>query len=70
MSVPQIPKRKNAAIYFRVSEDVYQAIDNYRHSKKATQKQIILQAIALAMLQDQWNKSDVNKVVDHFHGSE
>jgi hypothetical protein len=70
MSAPEIPRRKNSAIFFRVTPEVYKAIDNYRHSKGATQKQIILQAIALAMLQDQWNKSDVNKVVDHFHGSE
>lgn len=44
-------------------EEVYDVLDRYRFSKRATWKQVVLQALILAMLQDK--VKSVDKVIKY-----
>jgi hypothetical protein len=62
-------KMKKEAIFIDLKDEggseVYKVIDKYRFEKEYTWKQLILQAVVFAMLQDGVKVDEVNKVIKY-----
>lgn len=69
MMVAITGKRGNA-IYIDLKEaggeELYQVLDTYRFHKRATWKQLVIQGMALAMLQDNYDKTATGIVLNYF----
>lgn len=65
-----ITDKKNEAIHINLGDkggrEVYRALDNYRHAKNGTWKQVVLQSLVLSMLTDGHNQSDIDVVTEYF----
>lgn len=66
----EIKKKKSQAIYIELQGDdggfLYSVMDKYRQELGATWKEMVIRAVALSMIKDEFNESE--EVVKYFQG--